>query len=340
MGYEFDWVINRTNVLQVYYDKFSDSPVHIHPGCMIDRRTLKSAHGLSKVKNLISELKTGGEESVYLERTFSVGDTLMVVPVVRRLIELGYKARVRTTREYGLMMDLIEVPWETATSRGADGTGVILDYLVERDHIYKNLQTLHRCELLFRAIGLDLPETLDWSMDLMELPEAPIAFKEYVVVQFKGSGVKKSLNDATISVLLKNLAENGVKVVVVGEKTQGIPPSKSISFLDRTLSLPNLFSAIAHAKALVCMDSGPLWISHFTNTPTVCIMGPTRPSERLSLHPLYPEGAVAVRLNEEIACEPCFEMAEVCDRRIDCLHVEPSKIWNRLEPAVMKFWEV
>ena len=338
MGYEFDWVINRTNVLQVYYDRLSDGPVHIHPRCMIDSRTLKSSHGLSKVKDLISELTYSGEESVYLERTFSVGDTLMVVPVVRRLIELGYKARVRTTREYGLMMDIIEVPWEVSSGRGAEGVGVILDYLVERDHIYKNLQTLHRCELLFKAIGVEMPETLDWSMDLSELPKAPVDFNDYVVVQFKGSGVKKSLSDPAISVLLDKFAESGVNTVVVGEKTQGIPPSNLISFLDRTLSLPNLFSAIAHAKALICMDSGPLWISHFVSTPVICIMGPTRPSERLSLHPLYPEGALAVRLNEEIECESCFEMAEACKRRIDCLHIEPEKIWDRLEPALMKFW--
>jgi len=342
MNHEFSWVINRTNTLQVYYDRFSGDPVHLHPNCMIDGRTLKSHHGLNRVHNLMTELKVSITEEVYLERTFSVGDTLMVVPVVRQLIKLGYKARIRTTKEYGSMMELLEVPWEVASSRGAEGVGIILDYLVERDHIYKNLQTLHRCELLFKAIGLDMPDKLDWSMDMMELPDAPrqVWGKNYVIVQFKGSGVKKSLSDSTIQVLLDSMSEKGLEVLVVGEKAQGVIPPKGVTFLDRQLTLPNLFSAIAHAKALVCMDSGPLWISHFVNTATICIMGPTRPSERLIHHPLYPEGAVGIRLNEEIGCESCFEMAVECKKNINCLKIDPKKIWDRVWPYLSKFMEV
>jgi len=37
-------------------------------------------------------------------------------------------------------------------------------------------------------------------------------------------------------------------------------------------------------------------------------------------------------------CEPCFEHAEKCGDRIDCLKVKPERIYELLEPLVMQFW--
>jgi len=230
-----------------------------------------------------------------------------------------------------------------ASNREAEGLGIILDYLVERDHVSRALQQIHRVRIIFEALGLEMPETLDWSMDLGELPALDTGFgrDDFVVFQPKGSGKKKSLDDYTIKYIIDKFQNSTMNVVVIGEGVERlVSSSQSVAIRGRQLPLPSLFSLIAKAKALVCMDSAPLWISHFTKTPVVALLGPSRPSERLTLHPLYPEGAVAVRLNEALGCESCFEMAKECEGRIDCLHIPKEQIWEGIRGKLMKFLEV
>jgi hypothetical protein len=42
------------------------------------------------------------------------------------------------------------------------------------------------------------------------------------------------------------------------------------------------------------------------------------------LHPLYPDGVRAIKLNDWIACPPCMEQARACAGRHDCLALAPA----------------
>jgi ADP-heptose:LPS heptosyltransferase len=128
-------------------------------------------------------------------------------------------------------------------------------------------------------------------------------------------------------------------VLYVGEPLPDLKVDKrfvKLQFLNS--SLRELFSWIAGARCVVTMDSSPLWVSHFTKTPVIAILGPSRPAERLKAHPLYPEGAVAIELNKELKCEPCFEIAEHCKRKFDCLKtISPERLYELIQPHVMRF---
>jgi len=217
------------------------------------------------------------------------------------------------------------------TNGNSTDWGILLDRTVELDHITPKLQGLHRMDIYLSALGIEnLTEDLDWSIKLSEYPEVDIE-QPYIVFQGKGTTYKKWLPNKTIQFLINHMSKEGIKVVYVGnpigktnEKVK-VDRTKNVMAFMR-YSLPQLFSVIGAAKAVVSMDSAPLWISHFTRTPLVAILGPTRPEQRISKHPLYPEGTEAVCCNQLINCKPCFEASGRCKHKITCLHLpEASK---------------
>jgi hypothetical protein len=83
-----------------------------------------------------------------------------------------------------------------------------------------------------------------------------------------------------------------------------------------------------------------MFISYFINTPLLVILGPGRPQERLGLHPRYPEGAVGIRLNEEIGCESCFEQADACRHTYSCIKgIKSERLYEIIRPKLKEFWK-
>jgi ADP-heptose:LPS heptosyltransferase len=85
---------------------------------------------------------------------------------------------------------------------------------------------------------------------------------------------------------------------------------------------------LEHVDLAIVMDSGPLWMAHVANCPTLAVLGPTRPEQRIGLHPSYPEKVRAVCLNELIDCPACFEAADDCQQTFRCMQNQPD--WRRV----------
>lgn len=85
---------------------------------------------------------------------------------------------------------------------------------------------------------------------------------------------------------------------------------------------------LRRADLAVTFDSGALWMAHAAPVKTLAILGPTRPEQRITFHPLYPAGARAVALNELIDCPACFEAAKACAGAITCMRGQPD--WDRV----------
>jgi len=196
-----------------------------------------------------------------------------------------------------------------------------LDGILEQDHFRAELSEMHRCDIYAEALGMKKIKKLDWSMDLKKLPEVEIK-SDYVVLQYQGSTKMKQLPVSTGNWIIKALERMGILVIQISE--------------DKRKSIKELFAVIKGAKCLIAMDSSPLWISHFTQTPVIGLFGPTRPSERIVYHPLYPERAVGIRLNNHLnpPCESCFEQTRRCNNRMDCLKLDMKQIFGLIEPYV------
>lgn len=326
----FDFGIHDSRILETFYNE-NLHPVVVPPNCVIDLSTIRSFYRrqFTPIPNFLSFAKKQWKGSFYLQRTYALGDLLMLVPVIRHLRTLGHDPYIKTTDLFVEVLNTLGISVSPITNRlDTEEFGISLDGTIERDHREKSFNQIHRVYIYLKALGITkLPEELDWSCDFSKLPEMGVGDEPFVVFQDGGSTPMKQLAGNT-KYIIQQFESVGVKVIPISDL-----------FGKHLKSALYLFSLISKAKCLITMDSAPLWISHFTKTPVVAIFGPTRPQERLTLHPLYSEGTAAIELSKEVDCEPCFEHAAKCNNMVSCLAVSIEKIYELLEPEVFRFWE-
>lgn len=334
--------VNRTGINQILSYKRASGSVSVAPESFVDVSLLNGGyHGvLTKLKHsFLKEMQETQTQRFYLERTFSLGDTLMLVPIVRRLRELGYDPYVRTLPQYREILELLGVEVDTNLKMKRT-PGIMLDFVVEKDHYDKEVQVMPRIEIYSRAVGLSLNYNEDWSMDRDRFPEAPVKFDNYIVFQGMGNTEKRGLPLHVIQDILYFLNLEEINTVYIGAKKDldGDDKFTDFKFMDQTI--PELFSIIHGAKLVISMDSSPIWVSHFTRTPLTAILGPSRPDERLIHHPLFRTDVRALRLNEWIKCKPCFEQALACENKVTCFtSVKAEDVYKALRPTIQKYWE-
>lgn len=332
---------NQTDTGQTFYDEYRN-PISVPPKYAVDLSLLDGCWGsvLRPIHNFLEECV---DSRIVVQRTFSLGDTLMLVPVLRELKRLGYEVIYQANEKYRELLRLLEVKTRPINTLG-DPT-ILLDGVVERDHREPALQKLHRVETFAHAVGLrELPKTWDWNCALSKFPELadPWSDEPYVVFQGCGAGKQRGLLQDTVQFVLDALMAEGIRTLYIGEP-MGLevldPKFTKLQFVNS--KLPEVVSWIAKARCVISMDSSPLWISHFTKTPVVLILGPSRKEQRVSLHPLYPEGVATIELNKEVHCASCFEVAKKCGYKYNCLHgVTGERLYELIRPHVKRYYEV
>lgn len=340
----FNLAVNTSGISQGYYDKFGDSVV-VPANFATDFRFISfSPSGkIRRIGSFAVFLRRRGIKRFGILRTFALGDLLLLVPVVRHLREVGFDPYLITRKGYVGILDRLGIGAKDEhnffNSQNGD-YGIKLDGTVERDHIQKAFQKFHRSEIYFQAIGLnEWPKELDWSCELEKFPEIERDDK-YVVIQGKGSTKHKSLPDRTITALLDAINEEGIRAIYIGQNARlnlKHPEMTELAFWK--YKLPQLVSVIAGARCLVCMDSSPFWLSHFTKTPVVGLFGPTDPVVRVKYHPLNPDGCIGLELNDLVGCKHCFEAARRCKGRFSCLNVASAKVVQLAMSHIRRFWE-
>jgi len=293
-----------------------------------------------RIPNFLDEMKKREQKRFYIQRTYALGDTLMGVPAVRYCREMGWDAVLRVDGYNSRLLSLLDVP-HLVTNQRLEIPGLIMDWVLERDHTDPQLGRLHRTHIYFKALGInELPKTVDWQCDISKLPPTPFNLpKKFVVMVGQGANFRKQLSKATIELIINRLNKEGRRVFYNGDPDD-LDVNKDMTILmGRQLGVPELFTLIARAECLVTVDSGPLWIGHFTQTPTVAILGPSHPDQRLTLHPLYPEGAVGIKMNDWINCESCTENGCRCDNTMRCLHVSGDRLAETVAQEVTKFYQ-
>ena len=333
---------NSTFTGQTFYDK-RGNPLRVPPHYAIDLSLFSRPPALLKlIKSFVRDIGDSVAERRFdVQRTFSLGDVLMLVPVVRELERLGYDVHYQTDARYVPLLRALDI--RTAALDRLDVYAVMLDWTVERDHLEPLLRDMHRCEIFARSIGLtQMPDRWNWDCSLSHFSEMKDDWAtegDYIVFQGSGAAQQRGLTADTVQWLLEAFTVEGIRVLYIGEPLPELVVDKKLVRLQFTTStLLELFSWIGGARCVVTMDSSPLWVSHFTKTPVIAVLGPSRSAQRIGEHPLYPEGAVAIELNRELKCEPCFEVAEECGRKFDCLKgINPERLYELIRPHVMRY---
>jgi hypothetical protein len=214
------------------------------------------------------------------------------------------------------------------------------DQIAEQDH--RGVQE-SRVDLFLRAMTnakLDVRRE-DWDIPTSEAAKKYVAgwlekrglgpgrARKLVALQVRGSGKMKSLPREQVQAIAKALTEHADVVL--------IEPNVSETFAgDGIHSMPgrdamHSVELLRHVDLCICYDSGVLWMAHVAAAPVLCIMGPTRPEQRLTYHPLYPDKVRAVLLNQvvelkgKVGCAPCFEAAEACQKSYACMQKQPQE---------------
>ena len=298
---------------------------------------------LHSLESFIEELKRREVKRFYIKRTFALGDVLMLVPVIRFLRHEGFRPYLYTQESFILPLRKLGIPtFNIKNSYQATDYGIILDGTVEWDHVCSSFQKYHRVELYFETLGVKrFPKDLDWHSNLAVFPEVPeIPFDKYIVFQGQGSHRAKSLPRATIEALINQITKDGVPVVYIGDSIGlNLEREELVHLAFFKYSILQLFSLIAKARCLITMDSAPLWIAHFTKTPTIGIFGPTDSRIRLKYHPLYPDGVHALQLNKRLGCKCCFEAAKDCNWKFQCLQVPAKELYSDFSGFLAKMME-
>jgi len=330
---------NKTGINQIFSYRRASGSVTVAPDAFVDVSLLNGGyHGvLTKLKHpFIKEMDEADTHRFYLERTFSLGDTLMLVPVLRQISSLGYSPYIRTLPQYKEILELLGIEVDTH-NRLRKTPGLMLDQVVEKDHHDPKMQKMHRVEIYSRAVGLKWGYTPDWHMPLIGFPDNPVKFDKYIVFQGMGNTEKRGLPKHVVQDIIHFLNLEDINVVYIGGKID-LEGDADFRFMNQTI--PELFSIIKDAKMVISMDSSPVWVSHFTKTPLTAVLGPSRPEERLSLHPLFKTDVTALKLNEWIKCKPCFERAVECENKVTCFtSVKSEDVYEALRPSIMKYWK-
>jgi ADP-heptose:LPS heptosyltransferase len=324
--------INYSGMTRIFYDT-KGHPIQVDPNAVVTTDLLRGADSvLRPISSFLGEMFQLDASRYYLRRQYSLGDVLMIAPVIRHLRKMGLDAIMRTSIKYLQIFNGLQIPTEVI-ERKLDFSvpGIILDGTVERDHEIPRWHKKHRVHIYMEVLGLkERPREVDWSCDLKRFGDPPGDFfnKPYFVFQWAGSTYKKQLPEKTASYLIKKMTNEGMRIAVLGKLPKTVKENEAVSIISHQANMAHLFPIIGKAQFLITMDSAPLWISHFVKVPTIALLGPSRPQERLSLHPLYPKHANAIQLNKEIGCPACFEQAKACSDSMKCLKLEPQRLYE------------
>jgi len=333
--------MNTSDISQSFVNMNGDY-ASVEPGGVFDFTRVKAMPDyFDRIPNFIEEMKKQERKSFYIQRTYALGDLLEGVPVVRWFRAQGWDAVMRISGFTSPIMELLEVPYITTSQRKVSIPGLIMDWVLERDHTDKELGKFHRTHIYFRAAGVNPPpRDLDWGLNLDRLPPLPFDVpKKFVVMTGQGANFRKQLPKTTIEMIINRLNKEGRSVFYNGGPDDLSVDPKMTTQMGLSLGVPQLFSLLDRAECLVTVDTGLLWMGHFTKTPTVAILGPSHPDQRLILHPLYPEGAVGIKMNEWIHCESCTENGARCNNTMKCLRLNGERLADTVAHEVAKFYQ-
>ena len=137
---------------------------------------------------------------------------------------------------------------------------------------------------------------------------------------------------------LLNMMPKNMHVVMIGAKGEETffepikPYGENVIDLVGQISIPQMVSVVANAKALVVTDTGTAHIASAVNTPVFCLIGPT-PAEQTGPYQT-PYNEVFI-IKSEIICRPCYKtkIMKECKDNVCMKNILPKDVFNILKSA-------
>jgi ADP-heptose:LPS heptosyltransferase len=301
-------------------------PTVIHPGMVFDPTGLGPRDdGAFKPFDL---KEFHNQPVVTLVRTYAMGDIIQMIAVARAFKKYYNVGKVNMVCRSSYHVDLKplypDITWFTESYTIPESLGLIFSTDgSDKDHsiVHPN-RKLHRVKIAFNLLGIDIeptPENLDFSPGPMKPFEGEMSTEKKIIgLQIRGSGALKSLPTEFVKRLSMVLGKKYQVILLDQDRGRGWTAPGVADFTGK-LTVYQCVALLQKIHCVITMDSGMLWLAHAAKCPTLTMLGPTRESERLSLHPLYPNKAKSISISEMIGCEPCFETRVRCKGAINCM---------------------
>jgi hypothetical protein len=313
-------VANLGREPEVLYDNVMQ-PVVLTPGVCFPttlftgwrNRLPDAVRPVGTLPQLLAEKPTA---QVYVVRHGGLGDVCMLIPPVRVLQARFPQARFTIA---SMIRGLLEADPTLAPDRGRPSITVDLTGYLELDHTGNpEFSHVSRLTLYGRALGIPMDPPVSWELPLLP---ADAAYADELVhtcappriaVQVRGNAPHRSLGPRLLGPVLEALKARGTPILLDDDMHTQFP---GIVSLGGRTTPRQAIAVLKRCQAALTMESGVFWLAHLAKVPTVCFFGPTRPSERILHHPLYPQGIKAVVLNELLdpCCPPCWGNGSTCD---------------------------
>ena len=293
---------------------------------------------------------------ILLRRHGALGDIIVLYPAVRQIkqslpftFSLACGAPYLSLFKGDKTFDEVMVTG-AAPKKEVIGT-ILLDGVLERD--LGNPQPEHLVPRVFAYYnflteGFDVPSVFAPDYNLSPSEQDKIwanriithvrergGDRPVIFVQARGSGPVRSIGRERMREITFRLSKN--YNVIVTDKSESYcwkDESRGIFQASGQRPFLNFVALISQCDAALTTDSGIQWLAHAANVPLVSILGPTRASEKVATHPLYPEKVRGIDTAKLYGCKPCFENAVKCRWKYDCLSkLDIEILWREVEKS-------
>jgi len=200
-----------------------------------------------------------------------LGDTVCCLPAAYRYVADGYRVNLCNAMSVQFADTL-----PTLVPIGTEREGTVLD-MSGGMAFGGECRVFAHVSLRLGVYPLAIPEGpwLRKSDEQVGMVRALGVPGEFVVVSCEGFSSSRRLEPEQVAAVVQVAEENGLATVVVCDKEH--PEFDGLSGLNLTgkTTLPQLYALLAHARAAVCVDSGPLHTAAAFRTPVLAVVGQT-----------------------------------------------------------------
>jgi len=307
--------INKSNVIQTVYGQDGE-PYAIFPNEAVSEDALTLVTRLPSFKKINKVILD--YNSIFLRRTHALGDIVLLFPIVNYLRKRGKQVYLCTNDRYAIKNIDFIIPSPTYFSRDFD-ISYNLTGVLELDHIKANLFERSRLDIYCDFLKILDLGTPDWNINIEDV-NFP---KDVLGIQLSGSTAFKNVDlSTTIARLSKKY-----KLFIIDAFGNFV---KNDNTLYEKVSLSKLLSYMKKMIGVVCFDSGPLWLSHVTNTPAFVIVGPTSGKKVIKHHPN--SKTCYFDTKQDVGCvTSCGESLKACKGKCKCMkNVNQSRLNSEL----------
>jgi len=285
---------------------------NLYPNEVVTDYMFPGIKGLKAFKK-IRKIDFSKYQRILLRRGHALGDIIMTFPLMNYLKSLGKEVHINTNTRYEIRGASCISGKPSYKYEGYDLI-LNLDGILEKDHLDKKLFKVNRVDIYNKFLNVKNIGN-DWNIDY---PNIDVDLQGAIIgIQITGS--KEKYKSIDLEPLMSELDNRGIKFYIIDSNPDSCFPYKNkVQMPTDVLGLLNIFKRL---KGILCFDSGPLWITHVTNTPAFAIVGPTSGKKIIARHPN--DKSVFYDTKQDFKCKSkkhgCGESAQDCNKRFSCL---------------------